>query len=80
MRKFLPIVVSALAAISFSAIAADMKAGEKATKTDNPREMPVHPTLAKVLAEWKLEGFERFVGRKPKPEDLIVPALPKFCV
>jgi integrase len=50
----------------------------KATKTDNPREMPVHPTLAKVLAEWKLEGFERFVGRKPKPEDLIVPALPNL--
>jgi len=46
----------------------------KATKTDNPREMPVHPTLARVLAEWKLSGFERFTGRPPRPEDLIVPS------
>jgi integrase len=46
----------------------------KATKTDNPREMPVHPTLAKLLAEWKLEGFERYMGRKPMPEDMIAPS------
>jgi hypothetical protein len=26
----------------------------KGTKTENPREMPVHPTLARILAEWKL--------------------------
>jgi hypothetical protein len=38
--------------------------------------MPVHPTL-EILAAWKLEGFERFVDRKPKPADLIVPALPR---
>ncbi|MBV8761509.1 MAG: site-specific integrase [Deltaproteobacteria bacterium] len=49
----------------------------KTTKTDNPREMPVHPTLAKILAAWKLEGFERFMGRPPKPEDLIVPSRQK---
>lgn len=41
---------------------------------DNPREMPVHPTLARVLAEWKLSGFERFTGCPPRPEDLIVPS------
>jgi len=46
----------------------------KETKTDNPREMPVHPTLAKILAEWKLEGFERFIGRKPQADDLIIPS------
>lgn len=46
----------------------------KETKTDNPREMPVHPTLAKILAAWKLGGFERAFGRTPKPEDLIVPS------
>ena len=46
----------------------------KATKTDNPREMPVHPTLAKILAAWKLDGFERLTGRKPQPDDLIVPS------
>jgi integrase len=46
----------------------------KGTKTDNPREMPVHPTLAAVLASWKLGGFERLTGRKPEPDDLIVPS------
>lgn len=30
----------------------------KGTKTENPREMPVHPTLARILAEWRLSGFE----------------------
>lgn len=33
----------------------------KETKTDNPREMPVHPTLARILAAWKLGGFERMI-------------------
>lgn len=46
----------------------------KGTKTENPREMPVHPTLAKILAEWKLSGFEQLTGRKPRPEDPIVPS------
>ena len=46
----------------------------KETKTDNPREMPVHPTLAKIIAAWKLEGFERYMGRKPQADDLIVPS------
>ena len=46
----------------------------KGTKTERPREVPVHPTLAKVLAEWKLAGWQQLMGRAPKPEDLIVPA------
>jgi hypothetical protein len=46
----------------------------KDTKTERPREVPVHPTLAKVLAEWKLAGWQRLMGRAPKPEDLLVPA------
>ncbi len=46
----------------------------KETKTDNPREMPVHATLARILAGWKLGGFERVTGRAPRPEDLIVPS------
>jgi integrase len=40
---------------------------------DRPREMPVHPTLAAILAHWKLSGFARFFGRAPTPEDFIVP-------
>lgn len=46
----------------------------KAPKTGNARQVPVHPTLARVLAEWKLRGWEETYGRKPKPDDLIVPA------
>ncbi|HEX3475309.1 MAG TPA: tyrosine-type recombinase/integrase [Kofleriaceae bacterium] len=46
----------------------------KETKTDNPREMPVHATLARILAAWKLGGFERVTGCAPRPEDLIVPS------
>jgi len=40
---------------------------------DRPREMPVHPTLAAILAAWKLGGFPRFFGRAPTREDFIVP-------
>lgn len=46
---------------------------EKGTKTDVPREVPVHPTLAKVLAHWKLGGWQRRFGRAPGPDDLILP-------
>lgn len=42
-------------------------------KAGTPREVPVHPTLAAILAEWKLEGFPMFFGRSPKPDDFIVP-------
>lgn len=43
------------------------------TKTETPREMPVHPTLAAILAEWRLDGFEMFFGRRPSGRDFIVP-------
>jgi len=43
------------------------------TKTQVPRLVPVHPTLARVLAEWKLAGWERTFGRAPTAADLIVP-------
>ncbi len=46
----------------------------KTTKTDNPREMPVHATLAKILAEWKLGGFKELMKRDARPEDQIVPS------
>ena len=34
----------------------------KSTKTGVSRQIPVHPLLAKLLAEWKLGGFERAGG------------------
>jgi integrase len=43
------------------------------TKTRVHRWMPVHPLLAAMLAEWKLQGWPREFGRKPEPEDLVVP-------
>ena len=46
------------------------------TKTKRTRYMPVHPTLAAMLAEWKLSGWPALMGRAPTPEDLIVP-MPK---
>src|SRR6185437_5682580 len=45
----------------------------KSTKTGEVRYVPVHPTLAKLLAAWKLAGWERTYGRTPGLDDLIVP-------
>ncbi len=44
------------------------------TKTGETREVPVHPTLAALLAEWKLRGFPLQFGGRPRPDDPIVPA------
>lgn len=43
------------------------------TKTDAVREVPVHPELQRVLTWWQVEGWPRWYGRAPKPDDLIVP-------
>jgi integrase len=47
----------------------------KRTKTGVTHAVPVHPTLAKVLAEWKLTGWRTRMGRAPRPSDLIVPTI-----
>jgi integrase len=44
------------------------------TKTDAPRQVPVHPVLMKILMEWKRIGFVQMTGREPLPDDLIVPS------
>jgi integrase len=43
------------------------------TKTDVTRRVPVHATLAKILAAWRLSHWERIYGRAPTLDDLIVP-------
>lgn len=43
------------------------------TKTEKQRLIPVHPTLAKVLAQWKLSGWAAHLGRAPRSADLVVP-------
>jgi integrase len=44
-------------------------------KTKRPRKAPVHPELARSLAEWATEGFELYTGHKPRPGDFIVPCI-----
>ena len=46
----------------------------KSLKTEQPREIPVHPTLAKILAQWKLHGWQATMGRPPREDDLLVPS------
>ncbi|MDP2275255.1 MAG: hypothetical protein Q8K32_31205 [Archangium sp.] len=46
---------------------------EKAPKTGNPREVPVHPTLLRILTEWEERGFAEYFGRDPRPDDLLIP-------
>src|SRR5678816_1610471 len=42
----------------------DSRAGvERGPKGDITRSVPVHPTLAKILAEWKLTHWPRIYGR-----------------
>ncbi len=49
---------------------------EKGTKTETSKSIPVHATLAAILAEWKLGGWAKMMGRAPGPEDLVVPLPP----
>ena len=49
----------------------------KGTKTQAVRHVPVHPTLAAMIAEWKLGGWPAMFGRAPGPDDLIVPLPPE---
>jgi hypothetical protein len=46
---------------------------ETTTKTERTRAVPVHPTLAKILAAWKVGGWAAQFGRAPRSDDLIVP-------
>jgi integrase len=48
----------------------------KGTKTETVKHVPVHPTLAAMLAEWFDSGWPAMMGRPPGPDDLIVPIPP----
>jgi integrase len=48
----------------------------KGTKTNAVREVPVHATLAAMLGEWLLSGYEELHGRGPQPDDLLLPLPP----
>jgi integrase len=64
-----------LVAFSYSTL----RSREKTTKTDSSKHIPVHPTLAAMLAEWKLGGWAAMMGRHPEPDDLIVPMQPEHA-
>jgi integrase len=51
----------------------------KGTKTGVTHEVPVHPTLAKVLGAWKLAGWSKWMGRAPNSDDLIIPNINNSC-
>jgi integrase len=42
-------------------------------KTDNPRKVPVHPELERILTWWFDEGFKIAFRRCPAADDFIVP-------
>ena len=42
------------------------------TKSEVPRQVPVHPLLAALLADWRARWPKEF-GRKPEPDDVIIP-------
>jgi len=46
----------------------------EALKTETPRDVPVHPALAKILEIWKVRGFALQFGRHPRPDDWIIPS------
>lgn len=46
---------------------------EKGTKTGAELNIPVHPVLQRMLERWEASGWAEFQGRKPGPNDLIVP-------
>lgn len=47
--------------------------GRPFPKGDVTRPVPCHPTLAALLAQWKLTGWRELFGRAPGPDDLVVP-------
>jgi integrase len=46
---------------------------EKSTKTGAELNVPIHPVVQRMLESWEASGWERFMKRKPGPDDLIVP-------
>jgi integrase len=49
------------------------------TKTKLARRMPVHATLAAILAEWKMPGWPAMMGRVPAADDLVIPLPPEHA-
>jgi hypothetical protein len=52
----------------------------KSTKTEETRAVPMHPTLATIIKAWREKHWERIYGRKPTPDDFVVPTRNFTCV
>lgn len=52
----------------------------KSTKTEETRDVPIHPTLNKILTAWLEEHWPRVYGRHPTPDDFIVPTRTFNCI
>lgn len=52
----------------------------KRTKNDETRVVPEHPVTTAILDAWHDVHWERIYGRKPTPDDFIVPARTGSCV
>lgn len=47
---------------------------EKSTKTGVARQVPVHPSLARILHAWKRSGWLALFGREPTSDDFVIPS------
>ncbi|RYZ37450.1 MAG: hypothetical protein EOO71_27965 [Myxococcaceae bacterium] len=74
-RDYLSTLVPLGKLVIDTSYASKRKVLKAATKTGVVREMPVHPALASILADWHAEGWARQYGRQPGPEDFIVPSV-----
>lgn len=45
----------------------------QASRTGSSKPIPVHPTLAAMLAESRLSSWSAMMGRQPEPDDLLLP-------
>ena len=56
-------------------LSVDTQYDDEALKTETPRQVPVHATLAAILDEWRRHGFVVLHGHHPQADEFIVPKL-----
>jgi integrase len=43
------------------------------TKTDTPRDVPIHPLLREALIDWRANGFVQWTCRAATVDDFVIP-------
>jgi integrase len=64
-----------LGRITVSRAIKSVSKAEGRTKTEAIKRIPVHPTLATILAEWHLSGWAEAFGRPPREDDYVLPSV-----